>query len=246
MPKRTYAPHATRSAKKRRPMRRSIKGKRLSRARPMRSLKTNYRANNVYRFVRETMPSHVSFSIIPGGTSFSAMGYLNFDNLQFNQLVSAQAEFGALFARYKVDKIETILTPLWETVNQDGAYLSIRVTRVNTKWMNESFAIQANADLQLAELAQIQAKSVSNYASHRSLKVTTMNPGVMKKGVLDSTGAELSTRGPAPWLNVTTESNVPLSHNSIMFMERTDGGALTTAYKYRVVHKVYFRCSQVG
>ena len=228
-----------------------IRRRRISRARPMRSLKTNYRSVNVYRFVRETLPTTTSFSLISAGTTFPAMGYLKFDNLQFNQLVSAQTEFGALFARYKIDKIETILTPLvQETTQSGGTALSfsagLRITRVNTKWLNDPFTIQSTADAQLQELAQIQAKTVSNYASPKSLILTTINPGVAKKGVVDSTGAEIDFRGQCPWLNISGASNVPLRHNSLLFAERTDGQALDAAWKYRMVHKVYFRCSQVG
>ncbi len=225
--------------------------RRVSRARPMRGLKTNYRSLNVYRFVRETVPTTTSFTLIPAGASFPAIGYLDFDNLQFNQLVAAQAEFGSLFARYKVDKIVTILTPLvQETTQVGGTALSfsagLRITRVNAKWLDEPFTIQANSDAQLQELAQIQSKTVSNYASPKSLVMTTVNPGVYKKGVVDSTGAEIDFRGQCPWLNISGASNVPLRHNSILFAERTDGLALDAAWKYRVVHKVYFRCSQVG
>lgn len=252
MPKRARGSNATRSAKKRRPIRR-LRRPRISQARPMRSLKTNYRANNVYRFVRETMPQTLSFTLIPAGASFPSIGYLNFDNLQFNQLVQAQAEFGALFARYKVDKIVTILTPMVDSTYRPVAGVSgypftaaLRITRVNTKWLNEPFAIQANSDLQLAELAQLQTKSVSNYASKKSLIMTTINPGVSKRGVVNSTGAEIDVRGPCPWLNITSDSDIPLQHNSMLFAERTDGGSLDDSFRYRVVHKVFFRTSQVG
>lgn len=249
MPKR---PRGSDSKPAKRARRTPIRRRRISRARPMRSLKTNYRSVNMYRFVRETLPTTTSFSLIPAGTTFPVMGYLNFDNLQFNQLVSAQSEFGNLFARYKVDKIETILTPMFqETVatNNNIGYSTgpgLRITRVNTKWLNDPFTIQADADDQLKELAQIQSKTVSNYASPKSLIITTINPGVAKKGVVDSTGAEIDFRGQCPWLNISGASNVPLRHNSMLFAERTDGQALDTAWKYRMVHKVYFRCSQVG
>lgn len=242
------------ASKRARPTRRraNFRRGRTSRARPMRSLKTNYRANNVYRFCRETLPQTLSFSIIPAGASFPAMGYMNFDNLQFNQLVQSTQDFGNLFARYKVDKIVTYLTPMvQETGNVSTGWnpqLSpgLRVTRINTKWLDESFAISADADDQLAVLAQFQSKSVSNYASTKSLSLVTINPGVAKKGVVDSTGAELDTRAPCPWLNASLEGNVPLKHNSLIFAERTDGTALDHNYKYRVVHKVYFRCAQVS
>jgi len=193
----------------------------------MRSLKTNYRSIAVHRFVR--------------------------DQLQFDELVQAQQEFGALFARYKVDKIETFLTPMFSQVTETFAAAAnyslspgLRVTRVNTKWLTDPFSIAATSDAQLSELAQIQGKSVRGYASRKSLKLVTINPGVSKKGVVNSQGNEIDTRGPCPWLNITADSDIPLQHNSLIFAERTDGQALTTDWKYRVVHKVYFRCSQVG
>lgn len=124
-----------------------------------------------------------------------------------------------MFARYKVDKIETFLTPMFQQVTETfaaGANYSLspalRITRVNTKWFNQPFTISANSDAQLAELAQIQGKSVRGYASARSMKLTTINPGVMKKGVVDSTGAEIDVRGPCPWMNITTDSDIPLQH----------------------------------
>ncbi len=251
--KRVYAPVVMPTSSGKRSKRAYTRRRRVSRARPMRSLKTNYRSTNVYRFTRETLPLTLSFNLIPAGTSFPAMGYLKFDNLQFNQLVNSTAEFGALFARYKVDKIVTSLTPMFQTTNSDNAatarydYSSgLRITRINTKYLNEDFQIQSDADDQLRELAQFQTKSVTNYASPRSLTITTLNPGVRTKGVLDSTGAEIDTRAPCPWLNATSETNVPLSHNSVVFAERTDGGGLNANWKYRVVHKLFFRCSQVG
>ena len=219
----------------------------------MRSLKTNYRSNNVYRFCRETLPLTLSFSLIPAGASFPAMGYLNFDNLQFNQLVEATQDFGNLFARYKVDRIVTYLTPLFQETISDNSSTArydfspnLKITRINTKYLNEDFATSANADDQLRVLAQFQSKSVSQYSSKKSLKIETKNPGVRRKGVLDSTGTEIDVRAPCPWLNASIETNIPLSHNSLIFAERIDGGGLNANWKYRVVHKVYFRCSQVS
>jgi hypothetical protein len=180
------------------------------------------------------------------------MGYLEFANLQFNQLVQSTAEFGALFARYKVDKIETILTPMFqETIasNNNVGYATspgLRITRINTKWMNGPASLGTTSDAVLAELAQIQSKSVTPYASRRSLKLITYNPGVRKHDVLDTTDTEIQTRGPAPWLNINNQSDVPFKHNSLILAERTDGQAVTADWKYRVVHKLYFRCSQVG
>ena len=122
----------------------------------------------------------------------------------------------------------------------------LRVTRINTKWLNESFSISVDANDQLKVLAQFQGKTVSNYASRRSLKLETSHPGVASKGVLDSAGTELDTRVPFPWLNAKLEGNVPLKHNSLIFAERTDGLGMDTSWKYRVVHKLFFRCAQVS
>lgn len=213
-------------------------------------LPTSYKKQSTYSFCRETLPLTLPFSIIPAGSSFPAIGYLEFANLQFNQLVQSTTEFGNLFARYKIDKIETILTPLWSQVVDNPATYSttpaLRVTRINTKWLNGPLNLGTNSDDVLGELAQIQAKSVSPYASRKSLKLVTKNPGVVNQGVVDSTGTEIETRIPSPWLNIGNQADVPLKHNSVIFAERTDGQALTTDWKYRVVHKIYFRCAQVG
>lgn len=222
-------------------------------ARPMRALPSSYKSMNVHRFVRETMPQTKSFSIIPGGTAFPAMGKLDFENLSFDLLVNGVTDFGNLFARYKVDKIETILTPLFaevtETYGPNANYSlspALRITRVNTKWFNGPTSFGTTSDAVLTELAQIQSKTVTPYASRRSMKLITYNPGVYVKGVEDNTNTELTTRASAPWMNISTQNDVPLRHNSAIYAERTDGSALTDAWKYRVVHKVYFRCAQVG
>ena len=215
--------------------------------------KLNYRSINTYAFVRETIPATLQFNIISGAGGFPAIGYLNFDNLKFNQLVSGFTEFGALFARYKVHKIVTILTPVFnETTAQSlntfmpGNSAGLRITRVNTKYLNEPFAISANSQLQLGQLAQIQSKTVRPYASHYSMKLITMWPKVSQRGVVDSTNVEIDVNKPMPWLNIGNQNDVPLKHNSLIFAERTDGQDLTTDWVYRVVHKIYFRCSQVG
>ncbi len=214
--------------------------------------KLSYRRPLTYSFVRESMPDTISFSIIPAGGGFPAIGYMNFDNLQFNQLVQSVPEFGALFARYKVDRIETILTPMVnETVNTSTGWnpqlsSGLRITRVNTKWLNEPFNIQANSNAQLEELAQIQAKTVRPYASHHSMKLITKFPRVSQRGVVDATNTEIDVNKPMPWLNIANQADVPLKHNSLIFAVKTDGNDLDVNYKYRRVHKIYFRVAQVG
>lgn len=214
--------------------------------------KLNYRSLRYYHFVRETLPDTKGFSIIPTGGGFNAIGYLNFDNLQWNQLVNSTTEFGALFARYKVSKIVTILTPMYqETVasNNNVGYstsVGLRITRISTKYLNAPFAVQSNAKLQLDELAQIQSKTVRPYSSSRSMMLVTKHPGVAMRGIVDSTNTEIDMVSPCPWLNCSNQSDVPLKHNSLIFAERTDGLPLTADWKYRVVHKIYFTCTQVG
>ena len=204
-------------------------------------MKLNYRRPLTYSFVRETMPDTIPFTLISASGGFPAIGYLNFDNLQFNQLVSAVAEFGALFARYKVDRIETILTPMFQeqiATNNNVGYSSssgLRITKVNTKWLNEPFNIQANSQLQLGELAQIQSKTVRAYASRYSMKLITRFPHISERGVVDATNTEIDVNKPMPWLNIQSQADVPLKHNSLIFAERTDGGDLTVDWKYHRV-----------
>ena len=211
-----------------------------------------YRQLRQYHFSRETLPDVKGFTIIAASGGQPAIGYLNFDNLQFNQAVSSNLDFGNLFAQYKVTTVVTYLTPMYqETIssNNNVGYSTstgLRITRVNTKFLNGPFGIKTASKDQLEELAQIQSKSVSNYASHRSLKLVTRYPRVNKRGLVDATGTEVDTNEPMPWLSVKNQSDIPLKHNSLIFAERTDGGDVTADWKYRVVHKFYFKCSQVG
>lgn len=221
--------------------------KRIGKARPMSKLKLNYRSLNVYRFMRETLPSTATFTIIPAA-NYGAMGYMSFENLQFNQL-PGNTDFQNLYARYKVDKIVTCLTPLYQTTNQANHSAQLEITRVNTKWMVGDFPISATSDAQLTELAQIQSKSKSLYAQRKCLYVTTLNPGVVGNSVVNSAGNEVDARRGCPWLALSGPHqaiDVPLKHNAIIFASRVDGGSIDDTYKYRVTHKIFFRCSQVG
>lgn len=251
MPKRPRSGYAKPAKRTRytRPRRR-----RIGSARPMRGLKTNYRAINVYRFMRETVPQTATFTIIPqGGGSAQDMGYMSFENLQFNQL-PGNTDFSGLYARYKVDKIVTTLVPMFDTSTADaGGNITyspnLEITKVNTKWMNSDFPIAATADAQLQELAQLQAKTKSHYASKQPLVLVTQNPGVDQRSVVDSAGNEVDARGRSPWLSLSGPNvaiDVPFKHNAIIFAARVDGAALSAAWKFRLTHKVFFRCSQVG
>lgn len=226
------------------------KGKKkiIGKARPMNALKLNYKSLNVYRFVRETLPQTATFSIIAAGSGFGAIGYMSFENLQFGQLPGA-SDFTTLFARYKVDKIVTTLTPLYDTVTQANHSSRLEITRVSTKYMVGDFPISANSGLQLTELAQIQAKTKSSYAGKRPLIITTMYPGVVGNSVVNSAGNEVDARRSAPWLALSgphAALDVPFKHNAIIFGARIDGGDMNATYIYRVTHKLHFRCSQVG
>lgn len=244
-------PKRTKPAKK---PRRRARPKRVGKARPMAALKANYRSINEYRYVRETMPTTTSFTLIPAGAAFPGMGYLSFENLQFNQLPNYN-EFVNLYARYKVDKIVTTLIPMYDIAeliqppSTPSLSTNLELTRVNTKWLSGPFPISANSDAQLSELAQLQGKTKSLYASKRPLRLVTMNPGVESRDVLDAAGNEVDSRKPMLWLSLggTNQAiDVPLRHNALVFASRVDGVTLTTDWKFRVVHQVYFRCSQVG
>lgn len=202
--------------------------------------------------MRETLPQTATFTIIPAA-NYGAMGYMSFENLQFNQLPGS-SDFTALYARYKVDKIVTTLVPIFEEVVSNNASAAsssqqLEVTRVNTKFMNSDFPIAATADLQLQELAQLQCKTKSNYAARKPITLVTVSPGVDGRSVVDSAGNEVDARRACPWLALSGPNaalDVPFKHNSIIFAARVDGNSLTTDWKYRVTHKVFFRCSQVG
>lgn len=220
-------------------------------SRPISALTQGYRVLNTYRFMRETIPQTATFTLI-AAANYGAMGYMSFENLQFNQLPGFQ-DFN-LFARYKVDMIITELVPMIQEVVSDtttGIATSpqLEITKVNTKYMNSDFPIAATSDAQLAELAQLQAKTKCLYASRKPIKIITKNPGINARSVVDSAGNEVDARKASPWLSLSGPNasvNVPFKHNAIIFAARTDGQSLTLDWKYRVTHKIYFRCSQVG
>jgi len=216
-----------------------------------------YRNVSVYRFCRETLPQIVPFSLIPQGTgSYPAIGYMSFENLQFNQLPGVIDDFEKLFARYKVDMIVTELIPMFQDVNLGANWTTppagspqLEITKVNTKYMNGDFPIAATSQEQLSALAQLQAKSKRLYTAKRSIKLITKYPGINARSVVDSSGNEVDARKSSPWLSLSGPNqaiDVPFKHNAVIFGAPIDGAALTDAWKYRVTHKLYFRCSQVG
>lgn len=230
---------------------------------PRRRLILNYRSNNVYKFVRETVPEIISPTILAGTGTNANIGYFRFEDFVMDNLPN-WTEFSNLFARYKVTCIVTTLIPMaYESTAQSdmsglaqSLSVNAKVTRVNTKWLNKEFNIAANAETQLEELAQIQSKSTSLYLSRRPLKIVTKLPGMASITLKDPELApdlatnQVVTRSPSKWLNTTDGDDVKLSHNSIIFMEKLDGSDLdsdsTNFGRYYMTHKIYFSCSQVG
>lgn len=78
------------------------------------------------------------------------------------------------------------------------------------------------------------------------MTITTYNPGVTKGSLVNLAGTVEDFRGKQPWMNIAGQSDIPFKHNAVIFAQRTDGYALDTNWRYRVVHKMYFRCSQVA
>lgn len=231
---------------------------RISKARPAKALRIDYRGLNEYRFSRETIPEHTTFTLIAAGASQPAMGYLNFDNLSVS-LLPGWSDFSNLFARYKVDKVETFLTPLFDNVNSEappptvslGVEVSpqLYITRVNTKWLNEPLTIQSTSGAQQEQLAQFQCKTRTLYSANKPLVITTMNPrsyGFANENTSVSGASMVLMNEPGKWYNTTDSADANICHNSVLFAERIDGQDLTTAWKYEVRHRIHFRCSQVG
>jgi hypothetical protein len=165
----------------------------------MRSLRQSYRGTpNKYRFVRETVPTTINVAqaglgvtIIPSSTAGEpSMSVLQFPNFEVQLLSGFMADFNPLFANYKIDKIETILIPQWQSMvsvntgdnNGHPNYnqSNLVVTRVNSKFLLNGFTVAADAVTQRMELAQIQMKTRSLYGSRKWLRCNTRNPGVLQ------------------------------------------------------------------
>lgn len=127
-------------------------------ARPMRALRTNYRAVNKYCFVRETLPKTALLGIIGGSGSDPNLGYMNFDNFKMSDLPD-WSELQALFQTYTIDKIITYLIPTFENSQSlAGAGLGydseqLMITRVNTQYRTDDFPLTGDANAMRAKLA---------------------------------------------------------------------------------------------
>ena len=267
--KRKYSGNASSAAKRpfkgKRTARKFVRRRRPGSARPMRALRQSYRgAPNQYRYVRETRPVTIDLGTAGGGISIIAgtgvipsMSVLEFPNFEINQLPGF-TDFTALYANYKIDKIDTILIPQWQnTVNPDGAgsgttqLSNLMMTRVNTKYLPNGMTIPPvapanNAEGQRDELAQIQKKSRSLYGTKRWLRITTSSPDVLKDVPDGSGGTNLAIQ-PSPWLPTTTAADQQFKMNDVLFADRLDGKDFVGGvWVYRMYHRVHFRCAFVG
>ncbi len=253
-----------RSAKRARRFQRRIvkyvRHRRKGAARPSRSVSTGYRGTpNQYRFIRETRPTTIDMGTVGNGVTLLAgtgdipdMSILQFPNFEMNQ-VPGYTDFSSLFANFKIDKIETILVPMWqESVNPDGAgsgttqLPNLMMTRINTKWLVNGITIAADAETQRDELAQIMKKSRSLYGTKKWLKITTSNPNVTKT-IPDGSGGTNTVIEPQPWLSTTDSADQQFQMNDVLFADRLDGEDFDPdVYLYRMYHRVHFRTSFVG
>lgn len=255
MPKRKAPTNAP--SRKRRSVRKQLKFRRKGSARPMRSLRTSYKGiPNQYRFVRETVPETLDLG--QGGTtsgitlvasSGTGQNIARFDApfLSFNDMVNT-SDFDNLYANFKIDKIETHFIPMWHL--EASPNLDVMITRVNTKYLVNGFPVRTSSEAYVQELAQLQMKSRSRYTAKRGLVLTTWNPRVfmkIKTSNADGTDVETTTTMDQPWLSLTTQAGVEFSHNDVFFAQALNGENLTPGtYKYRIYHKIFFRCSYVG
>lgn len=245
-----------RAPAKRKPARRAPRRKMY--ARPNKSL--GYRRPAQFMFHRETLPSTKSLDILAASGNQPAMGYLQF-RLNMDSLFNT-SDFSNLFANFRVTCIVTTLTPLFDGSpftrgSEANAAISDTwqsysgqciVTRVHGKYLNEPFQISTNALTQREELSQIQAKTKTKMYKPRDIKLVTKYPATYNVVQADPTqpATQSVVRGKSRWLSWQDDRDMEFAHNDTVFVEKVDGRDLTTDYKFRVVHKVYFKCSYVG
>jgi hypothetical protein len=244
-----------RAPAKRKPARRAPRRKMY--ARPNKSL--GYRRPAQFMFHRETMPSTKSLDILAAAGNQPAMGYLQF-RLNMDSLVNT-SDFSNLFANYRVTCIVTTLTPLFDgtiaNLMQTGetGFDPIQtysaqciVTKVHGKYLNEPFQISTNGLTQREELAQIQAKTKTKMLKPRDIKLVTKYPATYTVGQADpdQPATQSVERGKSRWLSLQDDRDMEFVHNDTIFVERVDGRDVTSDFKFRVTHKVYFKCSYVG
>lgn len=246
---------------------RSRSTRRKGYARPRKSLRTSYKGvPNQYRFVRESLPFTIDVGNPPatygqliGGGGVQNLTLLFFSGFQMKQLVEFERDFPPLFNTYKLDKLEVFMLPQWEgmiaspMVETAGTGVSLALpnlacTRVSTRYMLNNPAPVSALDAR-EQLAQIQMKSRSTYASKRWLKLTTTSPMVMMKveSLVTTAPTNLAPKK-APWLDLLTGADQKFMINSQVYLDRIDGNDFpggSTPYKYRCYYKAHFRVSRV-
>ena len=229
-------------------------------------LSTGYKGvPNTYSFIRETRPTTIDIganatpgvTIIAGTGAIPDIAVFEFANFSIDQLPGF-TEFSSLFASYKIDKIETVLIPQWEqTVQQSinpqtgvwsntGYIPNLMITRINTKYLPNGYSIKTTAEENRDQLAQIIKKTRSLYGNRKWLNINTLHPRVFQE-IEDGQGGQNLTTKASPWLTTADAADQEYSMNDIMFADRLDGSNLSVGlYKYRMYHRVHFRCSFVG
>ena len=234
-------------------------------ARPVKSLSLGYRGvPNQYRFIRETRPTQIDLGVVGNGVTHIAgtgsnpsISCLAFPALAINQ-VPGFSDFSNLFANYKVDKIETILVPMWSqqianavtpltgTWLGSGAIPNLMITRINTKFLISGLTLKGTAEAQRDELAQIMKKKRSLYGSKKWLKVNTARPRVTFK-VEDGGGGTNLMSMPTQWMETQNSADQEYNFNDLIFADRLDGTDFVPGlYLYRMYHRIHFRTAFVG
>jgi hypothetical protein len=243
------------------PYRRKAKGKMYKR------IKTGYKGTpNQYSFIRETRPITIDLgdNASPGVTLIAGTGAIpnisvfQFPGFQINQLAGGFSEFSALFANYKVLKIETCFVPQWSQNTQQsinpqtgvwshtGYVPNLMLTRVNTKWLINGLTLSGTAEAQRDVLAQIQKKSRTLYGTKKWLKINTINPRVIMQ-IEDGSGGQNEISKAGVWLSSLNAADQEFQMNDVLFADKLDGSDFSVGlYKYRMYHRIHFRTSFVG
>lgn len=225
-------------------------------ARPMSDLRLTYKGiPNQYRFCREEVSSVIDIhdSLV---AATGTIAVVNLDNFKMNLLANFVTEFSPLFANYKLDKLVFYLNPLF-TISTGEAFATggvstpeLNITRLSTKYLNTPLALGTTDAAVRTSLAQFQAKTISRYGTKYPLRCTTNHPRIFQviqptQGV-GGVSSEFVTE-PGKWLSIRNSSDVEFATNhSLVFQKRDQTAIQAGVYKYQLVTKAYFRCSQVG
>lgn len=228
----------------------------IGKARPMKALKQSYKGiPNTYRFVREEVSSVIDIhdSLVAATGTVSVV---NLDNFKMNLITNFVTEFAPLFANYKLDMLVFYLNPLFTVTTGEafgtGAISTpeLNITRINTKYLNTPIALGTTDAGVRQSLAQIQCKTTSRYASKYPLKLVTKFPRqfqvIQPQQGVGGVSSEFVTE-PGQWLSIRNSSDVEYGTNHTLVFQKRDQSAIQAGvYKYQLVTKAYFRCSQVG